>query len=625
MNIQDALCRLRGSKAQVSFLEPDGSYFVTCYEAIYENALLLLGALEDMGFRSRRLYLDLRGLRNRVTALWACWLGNVAPIQGLRSAAVHGPVVLTDTLDESFTEPHDASCGDAAAIYYHSLKSGRYGKSRAMDDGDTALLQYTSGTASSPRMAVLTGANLWEGAAASSVVTRDRVDERYLSWLPLSHIFGLVGYHLVPMWGGYGQFLIDTGAFLKNPSVWLEKCSEWGCTVTGATPFGLGLAKRALRERPEGSDPPDLSSVNVCFCGGENLDAGALFDFERAAAPYGWRPGALCPAYGLSEAAMGVSYKPPGEDIRVDRIKPQSTAIGRKLDFFGDDGADTAIERVSLGVLDECNEAVICDLEGCPLPEGHLGVIRIRGRNVCARLEPEASPPNPDADGWLDTGDLGYFRQGRLSLFARHKEVICRNGLNYPLLDIEKSASRAAGGIGIALAEATGGAVLFSADGPDGALRAAARAVSEEWGLPVAGIAKVRDLPRSVKGTVDRLALSVGWESGLYEKSALAPDTNGEDTRVDGLSCVEAALASVWSEILEIPREAVSKDSRFMEMGGDSLSLFDLAAAIERDFCVYAETADLAKAWTLSECALLVERLCVSAKSADLHLRHSGP
>jgi acyl-CoA synthetase (AMP-forming)/AMP-acid ligase II/acyl carrier protein len=614
VNIQLAIKRLRQSKGTVSFIEADGNFSVICYKALYENALHLLGALQDIGLGQGRLNLDLLSVRSRVTALWACWLGGIAPIQG-RPANVtnHSAATLTDALPLC-DAPAQRASRDGAVIYYQNLNSDRPGKFKRMDDGDTALLQYTSGAASGPRMAVLTGANLWEGAFASTVVTRSGVKERYLNWLPLSHIFGLVGYHLVPLWGGYDQFLIDTAYFLKNPAVWLNKCSEWGCTVTGAAPFGLRMAKRALDEPRDDPRPLDLSSVNVCFCGGENLEANALFDFEREAARYGWRRGALCPAYGLSETTMGVAYKPPGEDIRVDRIKPQSAAIGKKISFGG---GKPAIERVSLGVLDSCNEVKICDLEGRPLPEEHLGVIRIRGGNVCAGYEPEAFPPNPDADGWLDTGDLGYFRNGRLSLFARYKEVICRNGMNYPLCDIEKSASQASGGIELALAETSRGAVLFAAGGDRDALCAAKRTVSEEWGLPVAGIAKVKELPRLIKGTVDRLTLSAGWERGIYEFYELyevpVQDLGTKETNEakETLTGVKAALALIWSEILEIPPEIISGGSRFMELGGDSLSLFDLAAAIERDFHVYAETSDLARAHTLTECALLVERLMV--------------
>jgi acyl carrier protein len=481
-------------------------------------------------------------------------------------------------------------------------------------------------------MAVLTGANLWEGAKASSVVTRDGVRERYLSWLPLSHIFGLVGYHLVPAWGGYCQFLIDTGLFLKKPSIWLEKCSEWGCTVTGAAPFGLRLAQKALdrlRDSTDGASPLDLGAVNVCFCGGENLEAEAMMDFERSASAYGWRRGALCPAYGLSEATMGVSYKPPGEEMRVDRINPESAEIGKKLCFLplSEKDGGPAVERVSLGVLDQCNEAAICDLEGRALPDECLGVIRVRGSNVCAGYEPKTIPPNPDAEGWLDTGDLGYFRNGRLSFFARRKEVICHNGLNYAIADIEKSASAASGGITLVLAETSEGVVIFAECGNRETLRSAAREISEKWGLPVARIALAEELPRLNKGSIDRLALISGWESGVYRKSAVLSGSlrhscvKGVKKRT-ALGKIEEAIARIWSETLEVPRDDISRDSRFAELGGDSLSLFDLAAALERDFGVYAETRDLAEALTVAECALLVERLI---QARDARIRATKP
>ncbi|MDR3255651.1 MAG: non-ribosomal peptide synthetase [Synergistaceae bacterium] len=600
----------RQSAATLTFLEADGQTSVITCARMYHDALMLLGALQSEGLRPfDNLNLRTRGNRRTITALWACWLGCIVPVSPVPTRNVleeDTPVKTAKgaTLIDDEKKPKESA--PATTLRYQSLSLSP-GDIHKMSDSDRALLQHTSGSTASPRRAILTGANLRTGALASSVVAREHFMERYLGWLPLSHIFGLVGCHLVPLFNGFDQFLMDTGFFLKDPAIWLRMCGEWGCTVTASSLFGLELALRAVRdEKPRGLD---LSSVNVCLCGGENLRASTLLDFETEMSRFGWHKGALCPAYGLSEATMGVSCKPPGEDIRVDVIDPESVLAGEPLRFVETSNANGTLcgkrflERVSVGVLDSCNEAIVRGRGGERLPEENLGIVHLRGGNICAGYDPDG--PNPDDDGWLDTGDLGYFRRGRLTIFGRHKDIVCYNGLNLPRRDMEESASRAAPNDDVAIVETAEGLLLFGRDTDPGNLSAAAFSIQREWSVRLAGIVEVPILPRTPKGTVDRAALAAGFESGLYEARRLASLESG-DFRP---SAEERNMAEIWSRVLDVPLGSLSGDSHFVELGGDSLSLFDLAAAIEDTFGVSAETSQLRGALTLKEAALLVERL----------------
>ena len=579
MNIQDAIHNIRDNSSTLTFLESDGKAVSVTYAQLYEDAHFLLGALQDKGLESPTVVaLRFGELRALVTALWACWLGCLIPVL----SPMPGELLLTD---DDFSR----------------LSRNKRGSPRPMRDDDRALLQSTSGSTAAPKRVVLTGANLWEGALASSIVLRQGVRERFLSWLPLSHIFGLVGCHLVPLYNGVDQFLIDTNLFLKDPSIWLRTCGEWGCTITGSSQFGLKLALRAVRE----SDAPlpfGLDTINVCFCGGETLKAAELFDFEQEMSRFGWRKGVLCPAYGLSEATMGVSCKSPGEEIRVDYIDPSSVAIGEKLRFRAEGDGGTALERVSVGILDACNVAQIRASWGGDLPEEHLGLVHLKGSNICAGYDPPAAPENPDSDGWLNTGDLGYFRNGQLTIFARLKEMICHNGLNYPLPDLEACAAKAGGMTDFALVETHDGVLLFGLEKDESALYNAARAVANVWSVPIAGVVVLSQLPRTAKGSIDRLALAIVWEADLCKKRSLDASLSS------GFSERENAMADIWSTILRVPRATLSPDSSFMEVGGDSLALFDLAAAIEQEWGIYVETVELHEARTLKKIASLIDR-----------------
>ncbi|MDR1965900.1 MAG: non-ribosomal peptide synthetase [Synergistaceae bacterium] len=590
MNIQDAIRNLRDSPHTVTFMEMGGKIRVAPYSHLFHDAMVLLGALQRYGVRAGdRVSLEVGSLQNIVTALWACWLGCIVPVIMPVEFGRYGICA----------EKFSLCDGDGGiALGGLPLSFGAAGEVRRARDGEVAMLQYTSGSAGAPRKVALTGANLWEGALASSVVVRPGKRERYLSWLPMRHIFGLVGYHLVPLFNDFDQFLIDTGEFLKKPSLWLEQCCEWGCTVTGATQFGLERVSAVVQ-----SDARlDLGSVNVCFCGGDNLKVSALLGFEEKVSAFGWRKGVLCPAYGMTEATMGIAYKPPGEAIRVDRIDPQSVTMGKEVEFIGDSPKKSLlppIERVSLGILDDCNRASVRDEDGRELPGGHLGVIHLKGGNICAGYEPPSDPPNPDAEGWLDTGDVGYFKNGRVTLLARRKEVICRNGLNYPLPDMEECA-RGSLRAGLALVETSCGLVMFVERCGEEEVREASASLARGWNVPVRAVVLIDEIPKTPKGTADRLELAIGWEKGLYAPLRAA---SCEDAALAG---DETKMARIWAGILGVPPEALAPSSNFAELGGDSLSLFDLAAAIEREWGVYVETADLKCAPTLREATALL-------------------
>jgi len=587
MNIQHCLNELKHSAAVVEMIEADGSRIRLTCEELYEDALRLLGAFQRAGAeKGCHVLLTQRGVRATLTALWACWLGCLAPVSGLRALANKPDVIERRHPDRLvFTDGTPALSG--RAVIWPSLE-GPAGEIVPMEDEDVGLLQYTSGTASSPRCAMLTGANLYESGKASSVVVRSGVRERYVNWLPLSHIFGLAANHLVPVYKGFDQLHIATERFLEDPTIWLSESARFGATVTGSSTFGLELC---VKHADKLAKDVDLSSLYVCFWGGETLDP-ALYDrFEETFAPFGWKKGVLRPAYGLSEASMGVAYNPPGEKVRIDHIDPASVAVGGKLRFLDDGG----MARLSLGVLDDCNDVVIRDEAGNPLPEEHLGVITVKGTNVMKGYYlPAAGEPENPKDGWLDTGDLGYFRNGWLSVLARSKDVICHNGENYVRTELERAA-----GIGV-LIETHGGLVLCCENQTVDAMREAARRVGDAFGVPVQRGASLPKLPRNAKGIVDRVTLSAMWEAGELKEHAVALSIGSALSE----RCKE--MAELWEKVLYA--SGFGDGSHFFACGGDSLAAVDLACAIEERLGVWIDPAELAERPILADMTDFVEQ-----------------
>ena len=91
------------------------------------------------------------------------------------------------------------------------------------------LLQFTSGSTSDPRAVVITEAQLLGHVEAiSSAAGFRRGAETFVSWLPLYHDIGLIGFLLLPMLLGFDVVLADPTRFMQDPSTWMRCAPSTG-------------------------------------------------------------------------------------------------------------------------------------------------------------------------------------------------------------------------------------------------------------------------------------------------------------------------------------------------------------------------------------------------------------
>ncbi|KNZ40494.1 non-ribosomal peptide synthetase [Acetobacterium bakii] len=609
MNIQNSFIQLKNSLETITYLEADGQELTETYASLFENAQMVLGGLQSEGLKKGDLLVfQLKSIRAQVTAFWAGILGGmvtaILPIAQDEKSREYLQSVL-GTLDA----PHLICDLDGMTalfekniLMFRALVESTPGEIAPVLDSDPGMIQFTSGTASSPKGAILTQKNLYEGGIASSIIVRENTRERYLSWLPLSHCFGFVGYHLVPIVNNFPQYLMSPVQFVQNPNRWLEKLSDFTATVTGAALFGIELLlKVGIRENPD----LDLSSVYICFCGGEDVNPHSLTAFETAAKPMGWTADTLKPAYGLSETTMGVAYTPYGCKFRVDHFLGSGIGIGEKL-FFCDPDDDT-ISRVAVGVLDECNEVVIKDLTGNILDSEYLGLIHIRGTNVMtgyySKNKNESSPIDPD--GWFNTGDLGFFRNGWLTVFGRYKDIIIVNGENYLVSDLEKTGKQGLPKVtNLILVQGKDRQtqdnclILFSDASSPEVLISGSHAISKTWQLPIHWGVLIDTIPKTTSGKINRLTLAIGWEQGDYEDQSFSL-AGASLTELDGHY---KEMAQHWERILNIPIADISLNSHFIfDLGGDSLGLIDLLYQLEKTYGKILDPDVIRRRLTLKE------------------------
>jgi fatty-acyl-CoA synthase len=301
---------------------------------------------------------------------------------------------------------------------------------------DLCFLQFTSGSTNKPKGVQVTHRNLVTNASCflGPAPGLDRNDDDVgVSWLPLYHDMGLIGFILGTIVCDIPVVIIPTAQFARAPRLWLETIHKHRGTITYAPNFGYELAAKRVKDKD--LDNLDLSCIRVAGCGAEPIRAKSLLAFADRLAPTGFDgDAAYLPSYGMAESTLAVTFHELGTPIIVDRVDPAAMKSGRAVPSDADD----ALELVSCGKPFEGHELAITDDDGKPLGEREVGEIVIRGPSVTkGYYQNEEATSAAFREGWLRTGDLGYRADGNLYVCGRVKDLIIINGANHYPQDIE--------------------------------------------------------------------------------------------------------------------------------------------------------------------------------------------
>jgi fatty-acyl-CoA synthase len=213
----------------------------------------------------------------------------------------------------------------------------------------------------------------------------------------------------------------------------LRTLSRYRATISPAPSFAYALClHRVSDDEMEGCD---LSEWRTALNGAEAVAPSVTRAFVERFARWGLRPEALTPVYGLSEAALAVTFSDLGRPFQTGRFERESLSrdgIARQ--------ATDGREIVSVGRPVPGFRLRIVDETGLELPAGRVGRVWIQGPSLMEGYldDPEATA-RALCDGWLDTGDLGFLADGELYLTGRAKDVIILRGRNYAPEEIERS------------------------------------------------------------------------------------------------------------------------------------------------------------------------------------------
>lgn len=450
-------------------------------------------------------------------------------------------LVTSDTM-KAFVESQLLDGRESRNIVFERDIRGQTLDDRALPDvgpDDLAFLQFTSGSTAQPKGVMVTHDNLRVNSRAIMFEgLHSTPEDRGVSWLPLYHDMGLIGFVIAPIFASVSVVFLPTSSFIRRPSIWLDTIHKHRGTITFAPNFAFELATRAIN--PNVSAAWDLSCLRALGCGAEPIVPDVLRAFLQRFAANGLSSQSILPCYGMAEATLAITFHELGTPLVTDRIQAAALASGRALPSVSD---EPALEFVSCGQTFSEHEVILVDTQGNPLGEREVGEIRVRGPSVTAGYYDNAeATADVFRDGWLSAGDLGYRVGKHLFICGRLKDLIILNGKNHYPQDIERVASKIDG-------IRDGQCVAFSRMGPQGAEEAVlvaeskrtgdaraklvedvTSAVRTECGVVLAEIVFIKrgTLPKTSSGKVRRRETKLRLERGELEIVLDSDQSEGE-------------------------------------------------------------------------------------------------
>ncbi|CAN5621844.1 fatty acyl-AMP ligase [soil metagenome] len=366
---------------------------------------------------------------------WATETAAVIEVIGARVIVISDPFMAAAPVLESL--------GLRVVTVSHLLESEAAEVIPTAED-DVAMMQLTSGSTGPAKAVTITYRNLVANAEAMFVGAEYDLDtDVIVSWLPLFHDMGMTGFLVVPMYFGAELVKVTPMDFLTDILLWARLIDKYRGTMTAAPNFAYALLAKRLRQQTD-SSAYDLSSLRWALSGAEQVEPADVEALCAAGAPFGLRPEAILPAYGMAETTVAVSFSACGGGLEVDEVDadilaalhravPQTNGRVRRLACLG-----PPLKGLQARIIDE---------DARLLPSRGVGVIQVRGESLTRGYRTVAGfVSTQDAQGWFDTGDLGYLTEnGHLVVCGRVKDIIIMGGRNVFPSDIERAAGRVTG------------------------------------------------------------------------------------------------------------------------------------------------------------------------------------
>ena len=638
--LTDLFADLKDRDREIRFIDGEKDESALSFGELWDAALALLGSLQSRGMKpGDELIIFSKSNKSFVIAFWAAVLGGIVPVPvavGISDehrlklfrilSQLENPTLFTemDLLQRLMDFAKERDLDDVYAllekhaVLMSDVEPGAHGDVHDATADDIGFIQYSSGSTSDPKGVVLTHRNLCVNIRAIVEGFDWRDDDQALSWMPLTHDMGLIGFHLAVMAAGMNHAVMDTNVFVRRPLLWMSKASELRATQLCSPNFGYKHFLKLFQRK--GLPGADLSCVKRIVNGAEPISWELCEEFLAELAPLGLERNTMLPVYGLAEATVGVSFSPLGPEYERVVMDRHSLQIGATYEPI-DPGARDAVSFVKVGQAIRDVEIRIADDDDRLLDDGHIGHIQLRGGSVTERIygDPGATSELFTSDGWLRTGDCGVFVDGALVITGRQKDIIIINGQNYYPHDIEEIVAQLPdldlNKVVVAGATPKGGQteeliafVLFRQDAEafrpliDGVRSI----VGEHAGLDVDTVIPVSRIPKTTSGKVQRAKLLDAYFDGEFDAvlAELAPQDDADES-FDQDPLV-AELEQICRDVAKDRK--IGADDNLFEVGVSSLTLTEVVLAIDERYPGKLDISDLFDYPTLREIAAFLKK-----------------
>ncbi|MGA2426991.1 MAG: fatty acyl-AMP ligase [Candidatus Acidiferrum sp.] len=311
------------------------------------------------------------------------------------------------------------------------------------------FLQYTSGSTRDPKGVMVTHENILHNCP----LVIDHAEPVVVSWLPQYHDMGLIGCYLYPALKGGTTYGFAPTDFIQRPALWFDAIKTYRASASAAPNFAYDYCLRAGRLSAESLKDCDLSSLRILLVAAEPVKPDTYTRFLEAFQRHGLKSESFFVAYGLAENTLAVSFR--GRHITSVNKNAITLGKARVTTEVSEIGAATQI--VSCGTpLPGLTVKIVDPEKHVAQKPGHIGEIWVAGDSKCLGYwnNPELTltmfrarlvDDSPYDDGYLRTGDMGFFQGGELFVCGRLKDMIIVRGQNYYPQDIEKVVEKASG------------------------------------------------------------------------------------------------------------------------------------------------------------------------------------
>jgi fatty-acyl-CoA synthase len=297
-----------------------------------------------------------------------------------------------------------------------------------------ALVQFTSGSTGEPKGVTVRYGQLLSHVDAIAAAAQFQEEETFVSWLPLYHDMGLIGFLLTPMLLGKNLVLTRPEHFVKSPGIWFNLIDHYRGSITGAPNFAYAVACKLKFEAL------DLSSLRLAFNGAEMIEPAVVEAFLKKTAIGSLDPAAMFQVYGMAEATLAVAFPDPNAAPQFHECTLKHVGDGPTFGRQPRAVVGSPLAHVDLKLMGDGGR----DIADSDQP----GEIYLSGSTISdSYLTRDGIEPTLVHDGWFATGDLGYFSEFGLVVCGRIDDMVVVAGRNLNPERIESVISANHGGV----------------------------------------------------------------------------------------------------------------------------------------------------------------------------------